>query len=166
MTIVWGEHDGALRTAILALKHGGRDDFAKPLGVRLAARLASEEWAATIDAVVAVPSHPWRRLRKPWVASELLAGVVARRLETRTIRSLRRHGLGRQTGRTRSRRLALPLQSFTADAAAEGLCLLLIDDVTTTGTTLRRAAEALKRAGAQAVFCGVVAQTPEPRRLS
>jgi predicted amidophosphoribosyltransferase len=163
---VWGEHDGPLRTAIIALKHGGRDDLAKSLGERLAARLAAEEWAVTVDAVVAVPSHPWRRLKKPWTASELLASVVARRLGRPTIRTLRRHGLGRQTGRTRSRRLELSRGSFTASVRADDRRLLLIDDVTTTGTTLRRAAEALCGAGATAVFCGVVAQTPDSRRSS
>jgi predicted amidophosphoribosyltransferase len=163
---VWGEHDGALRTAILALKHGGRDDLAQPLGERLAARLAAEEWAAMVDAVVAVPSHPWRRLKKPWVASELLARAVARKLGKPMIQTLKRHGLGRQTGRTRARRLELPRRSFTASVHADGQRLLLIDDVTTTGTTLRRAADALYSAGAIAVYCGVAAQAPDSRRYS
>jgi predicted amidophosphoribosyltransferase len=165
-TIVWGEHDGALRTAILALKHGGRDDLAEPLGTRLAAKLATTDWVEAIDAVTAVPSHPWRRLKKPWPASLVLAGVVARQLEKPTIRTLSRHGLGRQTGRTRSRRLELPRRSFSAGVGAEGRRLLLIDDVMTTGTTLRRAAEALCRAGAPEVFCGVVARAPDSRRYS
>jgi predicted amidophosphoribosyltransferase len=43
---------------------------------------------------------------------------------------------------------------------------LLIDDVTTTGTTLQRAAEALYRAGATVVYCGVVARAPDSRRYS
>ena len=165
-TIVWGEHDGALRTAILALKHGGRDDLAEPLGERLAAKLVTEDWVEAIDAVTAVPSHPWRRLKKPWAASVFLARVVARRLEKPTIFPLRRRGLGRQTGRTRSRRLELPRRSFSADGGADGRRLLLIDDVTTTGTTLRRAAEALYRAGAIMVYCGVVARAPDSRRYS
>ena len=165
-TVVWGEHDGVLRTAILALKHGGRDELAGPLGERLAATVAARSWATTIDAVVAVPSHPWRRLRKPWTASELLACTVARQLEKPVARMLRRHGFGRQTGRSRVRRLELPQQSFSAHAKASGQSLLLIDDVTTTGTTLSRAAEALRRAGAKATYCGVCAQAPDPRRFS
>jgi predicted amidophosphoribosyltransferase len=163
-TVVWGEHDGVLRTAILALKHGGRDDLAAPLGDRLAASIAAESWASAIDCVVPLPSHPWRRLKKPWAASELLADSVSRRLEKPVFRLLRRHGLGRQTGHSSAHRLELPRRSFSARPGAAGRNLLLIDDVTTTGTTLRRAAEALRRAGARDVYCGVCARAPDPRR--
>ncbi len=165
-TVAWGEYDGVLRTVILALKHGGRDDLAAPLGDRLAASVATESWASLIDCIVPIPSHPWRRLKKPWTASELLAQVVSRRLERPTIRLLQRHGLGRQTGRSRARRLELPQRSFSARTEADGRTLLLIDDVTTTGTTLKRAAQALRQAGANAVYCGVCAHAPDPRRIS
>jgi predicted amidophosphoribosyltransferase len=165
-TVAWGEHDGVLRTAILALKHGGRDDLATPLGDRLAAAIAAEVWATEIEVIVPVPSHPWRRLRKPWSASELLARRVSRRLDRPASFSLRRHGLGRQTGRTRARRLELPRKSFSSHSRISGRSVLLLDDVMTTGTTLRRAAEALRLAGAAAVFCAVCAHVPDSRRLS
>ena len=165
-TVAWGEYDGVLRTAILALKHGGRDDLAAPLGDRLAAAIAAESWASMIDCIVPIPSHPWRRLKKPWAASELLADSVSRKLEKPVIRLLRRHGLGRQTGLSRARRLELRRWCFSARTEADGRTLLLIDDVTTTGTTLKRAAQALRRAGATAVYCGVTAHAPDPRRFS
>jgi predicted amidophosphoribosyltransferase len=164
--VVWGEHDGVLRTAILALKHGGRDDLAVPIGSRLAASVAVEPWACEIDFVTAIPSHPSRRFRKPWAASELLARAVSKGLEKPMVFLLRRHGLSRQTGHSRVRRLALPQRSFSARAAAAGRSVLIVDDVTTTGTTIRRAAEALIRAGATAVFCAVCAFAPDPRRFS
>jgi predicted amidophosphoribosyltransferase len=164
--VAWGEHDGVLRTAILALKHGGRDDLAAPLGDRLAAAIAAEEWVSEIEIIVPVPSHPWRRLRKPWTASELLARRVSRRLEKPAVFSLRRHGLRRQTGRSRARRLELSPRSFSPRPCVSGRTVLLIDDVMTTGTTIRRATEALHSAGAAAVFCAVCAHAPDPRRLS
>jgi predicted amidophosphoribosyltransferase len=43
--------------------------------------------------------------------------------------------------------------------------LLLVDDVSTTGTTLRRAAESLLSAGAAVVFCATVAHATDPRRI-
>ena len=165
-TVAWGEHDGVLRTAILALKHGGRDDLAAPLGDRLAASVAAESWASLIDCIVPIPSHPWRRLKKPWAASELLAESVSRRIERPAIRLLRRHGLVRQTGRSRARRLELSQTSFSARSEADGRSPLLIDDVMTTGTTLKRAAQALRQAGASAVYCAVCAHAPDSRRFS
>jgi ComF family protein len=165
-TVAWGEYDGVLRTAILALKHGGRDDLAAPLGERLAASIAAESWVSLIDCIVPIPSHRWRRLNKPWAASELLADVVSKKLERPVERLLRRHGLGRQSGRSRARRLVLPAGSFSAKTNAKGRNLLVIDDVMTTGTTLRRAAKVLCSAGAEAVYCGVCAHAPDPRRFS
>lgn len=165
-TVAWGEHDGVLRTAILALKHGGRDDLAAPLGERLAAAIAVEPWASNVDCIVPVPSHPWRRLKKPWAASELIAVSVAKRLERPVIRLLRRHGFDRQTGQSRARRLELQAKSFSAHNGTESRTLLLIDDVMTTGTTLKRAAKALRHAGAKDVYCGVCAHAPDPRRFS
>jgi len=164
-TVVWGEHDGVLRTVIVSLKHRGRDDFADPLGTRIAAAVSVQPWVESIDVVSAVPSHGLRRIRRPWTASELLSEEVARRLAKPADRLLKRHGLQRQTGRSRARRLDLPRGSFSAARRSRGLSVLLIDDVTTTGTTIRRAAQALVHAGAEGVFCAVAAHAPDPRRI-
>jgi predicted amidophosphoribosyltransferase len=164
-TVIWGEHDGVLRTVVVSLKHRGHDDFARPLGVRLAAAISAQPWARSIDVVSSVPSHPLRRIRRPWTASELLATAVARGLELPSQKLLRRHGLRRQTGHSRAHRLKLPGGSFSAARRARGLSVLLIDDVTTTGTTIRKAAHALVRAGAKHVYCAVAAHAPDPRRI-
>jgi len=163
-TVVWGEHDGVLRTAVLELKHRNRDDLATSLGGRLAAAVASQPWASSIDTVCFVPSHPIQRLRRSWVAAERLAHEVGRRLHRPAAGLLRRRGLWRQTGRSRAQRLHLPTHSFKAAPTAKGQHLLLIDDVTTTGTTLQRASRALLRAGAQSVSCAVLAHAPDSRR--
>jgi predicted amidophosphoribosyltransferase len=54
---------------------------------------------------------------------------------------------------------------MTARGIAAGHRMLVVDDVATTGTTMRRAAEALLDAGADAVFCAAMAHAPDPRRL-
>jgi predicted amidophosphoribosyltransferase len=47
----------------------------------------------------------------------------------------------------------------------DGERVLLVDDVCTTGTTLRRTAESLISAGAEFVFCAAMAHAPDPRRV-
>jgi len=165
-TVAWGEYDGTLRRALLALKHGGRDELARPLGRRLAACISIQPWAARLDLVSPIPSHPLRRLRRPWTAAALLADVVAREMRLPVGTGLRRRGLGRQATRTRAARLILPRRAFVGRRVARGRRVLLVDDVCTTGTTLRRAAAAVLAAGANAVYCAALAWTPDARRLS
>jgi predicted amidophosphoribosyltransferase len=155
-----------LRSALLALKHGGRDDLADPLAFRLAAAVSAAPWAGSIDLISWVPSHQLRRFRRPYAAAHLLAIGVARRLGVACRKVLVRHGLGRQAVKTRARRLQLSPRSFSARNLGGRKTVLLIDDVTTTGTTLRRAADAVLAAGASAVYGAVLASTPTPRRFS
>jgi len=163
-TVVWGEYAGVLRTAVLALKHRGRDELAVALGRRLASRVAIHPWAAEIDVVTAVPSHLLYRLSRGWTAAELLARAVAHELGVDFARLLRRRGLARQAGQRRAARLQMPRWVFAPRPAVRGRRVLLVDDVTTTGTTLRRAAETLAEAGAGAVFCAALAGAPDSRR--
>lgn len=165
-TVVWGEHSGVLRRAVLALKHHRRDDIAGPLADRLAARVALDDGADPLDLVTAVPSHPLHRIRRGWAAAELVGRAVARRLELPYSKLLARHGARRQAGRTRAGRRELGRRTFTTRRQLDGVRVLLVDDVTTTGTTLRRATQALLGAGAKSVRCAVVSAAADPRRLA
>lgn len=164
-TILWGAYEGVLRRAVLALKHGRHDELARPLGSRLSARIGLSPWFDEITVVTAVPSHELRRLRRGAGAAVLLAAECARNTGRKRISALHRHGLGRQAGRTRAQRIRLPRGSFSARTRLTGQHVLLVDDVCTTGTTFRRAAETLMEAGAAAVYCAAMAHAPDPRRL-
>lgn len=164
-TVVWGSYDGVLRRAVLALKHGAHDELARPLGRRLAARVDLAPWSAAVTAVTSVPSHGIRRLRRGTSAAALLGVEVAATIHRPPINALRRHGLGKQAGRTRAQRQRLARGSFSARRSLAGHSVLLVDDVTTTGTTLRRASETLVEAGAEAVYCAALALAPDPRRV-
>lgn len=165
-TVAWGEYDGALRSAVLGIKSRGRDELAVPLARRLAARIAVETWATDVELIVPIPSHPLRRLRRGWPAAAILAQVVGRELDIPVRPLLRRRGLTRQTGRTRAERSRLPRRAFAARGSLAGRRPLVVDDVTTTGTTLRRAAEVLLAAGADSVYCAALAVTPDGRSMT
>ncbi|MFQ5839084.1 MAG: ComF family protein, partial [Candidatus Methylomirabilales bacterium] len=74
------EREGALRAALLLMKHGRREAFARPL-----ASLMIEEAGRTLplddlDAIVAVPLHRKRLRERGFNQSELLARELSRRL--------------------------------------------------------------------------------------
>lgn len=163
-TVIGGDHSGVRRSLLLALKHGGRDELAAILAAPLAVELARRGVQRTTPLVTSVPSHPLHRLRRGWTAAGLLAAVLARRLELPQAELLRRRGLARQVGRTRRQRLALAPHRFRATRDLAGVEVLLVDDVTTTGATLRRAAETLLAAGATRVWCAAAAAAPDARR--
>jgi len=163
-TVVWGEYDGVLRKAILALKHHGRDELAAGLGLRLAGRIAAEPWASSIDCVTFVPSHRVWVMRRGYTAAQMLARTVGRALACPFTKLLRRRGLRRQVHQSHTQRLGLSSQSFATTRPTRQL-VLLIDDVVTTGTTLERAARALLDAGAPSVYCAALAATPQTRKV-
>ncbi len=165
-TVVWGEYDGTLRDAILSLKHRGHDEIGAVLASQLAARISLESWAEDITLVTAVSSHPLHRLRRGFNAAEILGRSLARTIDRPFRMILRRHGLNRQNSRSRAERMRLRPHRFSIrrPATIEGQTVLLVDDVVTTGATLKRAAQALLHGGAYAVFAGAPGFTPDPRR--
>lgn len=108
--------------------------------------------------------------RKQWERgfnqAELLAAPIARRCALKLGTNLRRQRYTvAQASLTEAQRLKNLDKSFCVKRASEvaGKRILLIDDVFTTGTTLRTAAEALKAAGAAHVSALTLARVD--RRL-
>lgn len=157
--VVWGEYQGVLRRSILALKHGGHDEILPILALRLAGAVCSVEWFSELDLVTGVPSHPWHHLKRGYCTAEVLARDVARLLDLQYSPILRRRGIGRQARRSRTQRMVLSRKSFSLRrrARVEGLGILVIDDVTTTGATMRRLMSLLTSAGAGKVFSAALA---------
>ena len=105
--------------------------------------------------------HRSKLRRRGYNQAELLARAVARRLDARCERALltKRGETPAQSKLARAARAANVRQAFTASPRADGLSILLVDDVSTTGETIRACAAALLRAGATRVCAAVVAKT-------
>ena len=110
-------------------------------------------------AVCPIPLRWQRQLGRGFNQSLLLGQALARRFGwTLEPAWLSRHGDGRsQKTLGRSARLALTAGVFEARPQVAGRRVLLVDDVCTTGATLRAACDALVSAGAAEVVAWVCA---------
>lgn len=123
-------------------------------------RRGSGRWDPGFDVVTWAPTSARRRRRRGFDQSELLARAVARRLGLPCRRLLKRDRSRHQTGRNRQERLHHgPV--FTARPLPRPCRILVIDDVVTTGSTLRAAGHALDLAGAAKVVLFAAAETPQ-----
>jgi ComF family protein len=151
------EYGGPVADAIQRFKYDGRSELGSPLGSVMAT--GAHPWAGRVDAVVPVPLH-WRRRRsRGYDQAALLSKPVAKSLAV----PVRLRGLRRV--RNTPSQVELPhreRQQNIAGAFAPwrlaGLArVLLIDDVRTTGATLRAASEALRAGGVSEVYTFVLA---------
>ncbi len=144
--------EGPVRDAIHALKYRGIRVAAEPLADLLIGYLQRNPVSA--DVLVPVPLHSRRLRSRGYNQSALLGSRVAARLGLPLREDLLvRTSDSRPQVETRDReaRRANVLGNFHCPGGAQGMTVLLIDDVATTGSTLSECARALKAAGASAV---------------
>lgn len=151
-----GEYRGELRRAIHAMKFRNARWIAVRFGRHLA-RAVGE----TFDVVTYAPTTNRRLRRRGHDQSALIASSVARTLRVRHVRALRRVDSRVQTGASRAQRMYGP-RYVVRSRVVHGRTVLLVDDVLTTGSTLRHAREALLQAGAREVRCAVIAYVKAP----
>ena len=152
---------GVTRDALHAIKYGGEQRLAVPLGRAVARRWAAVGVGATL--VVNVPVHADRAKQRGYDQAELIARVAARDLGLPFLPSLRRaRATIAQFDLDRRDRARNVRGAFAITPAAEGRIVgawvLLIDDVVTTGSTLAACAAALHDAGALGVSAVTVAR--------
>jgi predicted amidophosphoribosyltransferase len=161
--LVLGDYAAPLDAIVRALKYRGWFFLGEQLGRRLAVVLAPR--IGPVDAVVAVPAARWRRLSGRLDHAGVLAAAAADTLGLKVQTPLARRGRLRLTGLTAGARRRARLGYVLREGHRVPRRILLVDDVFTTGSTLARCTNLLRRAGAQWVVAVAVARTPPPGAL-
>lgn len=157
------DYAGVVRDALLAFKGDGRTELARPLAGALR-RAVEHAWPASgADALVPVPGSRAGAARRGFAPTAVLvrrAGLVA-------VPGLvaRDHG-PEQKRLGLSQRLDGTHPRFVARARLHGARVMLVDDVVTSGATLRAATRALAEVGAEVVGAAALAATPRRHGVS
>ena len=147
----FGSYEGSLRQLIHLFKYAKIEPLALPLSRLLARAMPVDE---RFDLVIGMPMHWRKRWERGFNQAELLAEPLAHRFGLSLAKNLTRtRHTQSQASLTEAQRQQNLRDSFGVKRAAEiaGKRILLVDDVFTTGATLRAAAGALKGAGAKHV---------------
>jgi ComF family protein len=144
-----------LRAIVHALKYGRR----RSLGVELSALMQQRcgEVLAGADVIVPVPLHVFRWLARGFNQADDLSAALGLPISRALTRS-----------RHTSTQADLPAAARPANVrgafrlinrhAVHGACVVLVDDVSTTGATLEACAQALKQGGAREVRALIAAR--------
>ncbi len=163
-----GLYEGRLKDCILAFKYEGRRPLARLLGGLLAEVITSspDEWQ--FDCIVPVPLDRKRESERGFNQAAELARELGRLLRRRVVEGgLRRvRQVPPQTRLGRAEREKNVAGVFEAARRRElaGKRVLLVDDVFTSGATVRECATALSKAGVVGVLVLTVARTPGTAR--
>lgn len=149
-------YEGVVRELVARAKYRRRHAALGWLAAAMTDALGGR--AAAVDAVTFAPTTNARRRERGFDAAEVLATQVGARIGVPVRVSLRRVGGQTQTGRSRSERASAP--GFLPRLALPGGCVLLVDDVVTTGATMRAAATTIRSAGARTVLGLAAARRP------
>jgi len=152
---------GRARSIVLGFKYRNRRAVGRHLAGLIVNRLVAQRAHHGIELVTWAPTSARRRRERGFDQGELLARSVARQLGVPCRRLLERDASSSQTGRSRAERLE-SAPGFVARPGLDGRCVLVVDDVVTTGSTLMSAAGALEERGA-VTRLAAVASTPEVR---
>lgn len=161
----WGNYGGVLKRAIAALKYDNQPQLARPLGHWLAQSWLKSPVASRVQklTVVPIPLHPLKLKKRGYNQAELISQNFC------DFTGYKHQPLGLERIRETEAQFGLSAQARErnlADAFRIGKSLgkhpphspvLLMDDIYTTGATVRAAAQILQRQGIQVYGVAAIA---------
>lgn len=154
--LYYGKYEGILKEVIHHYKFNKVKRLSKPL-----AMLLSELPIPDSDAIVVVPLQTKRLKEREFNQTAVIGHHLSRRLRIPFLLDalIKVKDTKPQTGLSEEERLRNLKNAFVAMDKVKGLNLLLIDDVITTGATIKECSRALLKAGAKGVTVLALART-------
>jgi competence protein ComFC len=156
----WASYQGALRKAILRLKFHRDIALAESLAEGLIQFFPTLDWQ--VDMVIAVPVSKTRYKERGYNQAAMLAYPLALACHIPYASQAIHKVLDSptQVGLSAQERLQNVKEAFTArKKSVHGKSILIVDDIRTTGSTLRSCAQALRTAGATRVYALTLARS-------
>jgi ComF family protein len=155
-------YDGVVGEALRQLKYEKGLWLAPDMAELLMRCMKAEYSDKKFDLVIPVPLHHVRRRERGYNQSAVLAAELGRKMGCRSVPGMLRRirATTTQTNLTAPRRLSNVKNAFESRRAKglAGRCVLLVDDVMTTGATVNACAKALIKGGARSVHVLTVAR--------
>lgn len=154
----WAVFDGPMRTALHKLKYYRNISMGYVFAAQMTDFVKELNWQ--IDMLIPIPLGRRRMKERGYNQVGMIAKPLAMSLDIQYAPNLlkRRKETRTQVGLTSLERRENVREAFQAGAGAIGKTVLVMDDVSTTGSTLSSGAEALLSSGAKDVFALTVAR--------
>jgi ComF family protein len=165
ISVLWRErYGGPLTETIYRAKYRADWGGAKTLGHCLGK--LPKLWTGQAPIVVAVPLAGQRLASRGFNQSHWIAWAAANdwgfEFQSRWLEKIRQ--TDRQATLSKATRQQNLINSFQANRAVAGKRILLIDDIMTTGATLKQAAQAIGSAGGLVIGAAVIARVENHQR--
>lgn len=156
------DYEGPAASLIRYLKYGGQSYLADGCGAYLAYQFVELGWPVP-DAIIFMPMPILRRLDRGYNQSKLIAQALGKILDRPVYDVLHKRSVGfSQAGQNLKQRKELSASAFRLKKRLPPLhdkTILLIDDVMTTGSSLRCCAEALEGVFPSDIYALTVCRT-------
>lgn len=156
-------HDDPLSTMVREGKYNNRPEVLITLARLLAAELMTHKALADVDALVPVPMHWWKQIRRGYNQTHYIARELSRVTSipvVKALRAVRPHTRLAGASHTARAKAVEGLFEPVRSGVLNGLRVAIVDDVLTSGSTLTAAAGAVKMAGATSVVTLTLGVTP------